>query len=1166
MVVTAVMLISGSKAQNPIYNMSNLTVTDCKGTLLDSEAGASGTTYANNENFVFTINTGGTITMTFVGTFEVDSGFDFLKIHNGPDTNSPLLATYTGTTLPPAVVANSGFMTVHFTSDGSAAYSGWTADWTSTVIPPTPPVMSINPVPTCSTSTISVTFTDKVLCDSLLPSDFSISGPMSLSVNSVSSVNCSSAGDSSTTFLLGLNQELTENCWYTIDLDLGIPDNCDSIWHFFLTDSFLVYTCPFDVDIQSTYDTICPGLCTDIEAIISGSGTNCLTYNYTWNPTQPNSPGPFTVCPSSNTTYSVNVQYTGGGPIANDSKEIVFINPEITDSDTTVCETDSSFTLNVTMTGGQFSGPGIVNPITGIFSPFAAGPGNHYVKYGFTNFCEDSILITVKPGYAGLDEAACPGTAPFLVSGFTPSGGVWTGDSITSSGIFNPAQSGTYVLTYTYNGCIDTKTITVDSITLYTPIDTVCESDDTILIVIDPPGGRWSGPGITDSLTGDFVPEIAGPGSKTLTYSLSGGGCSFSIDVFVKEIDARYNQLFCPHQGQFTLNPPADPSGGTWTGLGIINGSSGLYDPFVPFTGNNGNDTLTYTASNGCTDTRVIYIRDTRVYVDTLEHCIGDTSMLLEWTTVQRTPCCGIWTGNGIVQGSGSDYFFNPQLAGVGVHKLLYERNTCVDSVVMIVYPDTILFPDTTVCSTHEKWFMPTMPIRGTWTGNGIIDAVTGEFDPSVAGSGTHNIRYITSNNCVDDTVKVTVYPFVPAQIGGLDSVYCYYDSAYPPVLQPSGGELTGSGLDSNLHFNPVVGGEGIHQLYYTFGVGQCQTDDSMSIQVTTPIETSVDVVVPEICAGESATITISATGGHPDSLYNYQWSDGLFPIAENTVSPVVTTTYYIQTLDGCSEPSFDSVTVTVGEIFDADFETSEQLCFGQDGYIIAMVNGTSIYNYEWNTSPVVTDSVLEGKAGSSYGITIWDRITGCSYDTIVKIPSYKNVSANFVLSPNLDCIPSNLKEVTIIDLSQNADSGTWFFGEDEIPYELGVNPVYSYETSGLYDIRLEIFNEGGCSDEHSTEVCVEDIRPVFVADAFTPNGDGVNDVLHAKGKGFKEFSFVIFDRWGNKVFESNDENVGWDGRYKGKPAVSGVYIYLVTVKLIDNNTQTVKGDFTLIR
>ena len=96
--------------------------------------------------------------------------------------------------------------------------------------------------------------------------------------------------------------------------------------------------------------------------------------------------------------------------------------------------------------------------------------------------------------------------------------------------------------------------------------------------------------------------------------------------------------------------------------------------------------------------------------------------------------------------------------------------------------------------------------------------------------------------------------------------------------------------------------------------------------------------------------------------------------------------------------------------------------------------------------------------------------------------------------------------------------------------------------------------------------MCVEDIRPVFVADAFTPNGDGVNDVLHVKAKGVKEISFKIFDRWGNLVFESTSLDDGWDGTYRGKDANAGVYVYIVETKKINNEIEIVKGDVTLVR
>jgi gliding motility-associated-like protein len=153
------------------------------------------------------------------------------------------------------------------------------------------------------------------------------------------------------------------------------------------------------------------------------------------------------------------------------------------------------------------------------------------------------------------------------------------------------------------------------------------------------------------------------------------------------------------------------------------------------------------------------------------------------------------------------------------------------------------------------------------------------------------------------------------------------------------------------------------------------------------------------------------------------------------------------------------------------------------------------------------------------------------------------------------------------LDLSFNADSGSWdIAGIETIPYQLGVNPQHTFTEAGYYMITLKVFNKGGCSDEFSQEICIEDIRPVFVADAFTPNGDGVNDVLHVKAKGVKELRFQIFDRWGNLVFESTNIDNGWDGMIGGKKANPGVYIYLVETKLINNERVYERGDVTLIR
>ena len=776
----------------PEYNMANMTVTDCDGILKDSEAGTA-MSYDNNENFTFIINTGGRITLTF-SSFNTEAGNDTIRFFDGPNLSSPKIGiTYSGNISIPPIVSNSGYLTIHFKSDNNVIRPGWLAQWQTDPVPPIPPIMTVNPVPACNATTLKLSFDKKIACNPIFTTDFNITGPLALFVSSISAPGCLGAGDSTTVLNLALTQPISINCDYQIQMDIGIADNCDSIWNFILSDTFQLNTCPFTVDIISTLDTLCPGTCTEIEAVISGNPGNCLNYNYNWNQGLPNSPGPHMVCPTSNTNYTVSVQQVGGGPVVSTNKTLTFVTPTIITADSTVvCQSDRAFTIAKSPFGGNFVGNGITDPVLGIFDPDVAGGGNHKIKYNMTAACYDSIVIIVKPIDVGINEAACPGVAPFLITG-SPTGGIWSGDSISPGGLFNPATSGTFNITYSINGCTDSKKVFVDSINLITPLDTVCESDSAINIQISPPGGIWNGIGITDSIAGIFDPNVAGPGDKLLVYKLN--GCNFQINVHVNEIEAGNNAVYCPFQAPLIINP-ARPAGGIWSGLGFINPTSGLYDPGKAFSGANGNDTITYTAANGCTDKKVVYVRNTRILYDTLFFCTTDTAILLDWANVNRTPCCGIWTGPGL-QNSGRTYYFHPSMAGVGVHTLTYSRNTCSDTIKMVVHPTSINFPDSTVCNTHPSFTIASFPAGGRWVGGGI-NAQTGVFNPATAPIGVNFIRYESPTNCVDDTVKITVYPYEPARISGIDSVQCFKDTALSMSLVPLNGQLTGVGLDSN--------------------------------------------------------------------------------------------------------------------------------------------------------------------------------------------------------------------------------------------------------------------------------------------------------------------------------------------------------------------------------
>ena len=93
------------------------------------------------------------------------------------------------------------------------------------------------------------------------------------------------------------------------------------------------------------------------------------------------------------------------------------------------------------------------------------------------------------------------------------------------------------------------------------------------------------------------------------------------------------------------------------------------------------------------------------------------------------------------------------------------------------------------------------------------------------------------------------------------------------------------------------------------------------------------------------------------------------------------------------------------------------------------------------------------------------------------------------------------------------------------------------------------------------------EIGELFVPNIFSPNNDGKNDVLYVRGaETASEFLFIIFNRWGEKVFESSDPSTGWDGTYKGKSINSAVFTYVVTVKFINVNEHNIRGTVTLIK
>ena len=128
----------------------------------------------------------------------------------------------------------------------------------------------------------------------------------------------------------------------------------------------------------------------------------------------------------------------------------------------------------------------------------------------------------------------------------------------------------------------------------------------------------------------------------------------------------------------------------------------------------------------------------------------------------------------------------------------------------------------------------------------------------------------------------------------------------------------------------------------------------------------------------------------------------------------------------------------------------------------------------------------------------------------------------------------------------------------------LPVNHLYNY--SGTFNVCLIAFNANGCTDTTCQPVTALVTPLADVPNAFSPNGDGVNDFIGVKGYGVAKMNWNIFNRWGQLVFSSTSINNAWDGRYKGTLQPQDVYAYTLSITFTDNTVLRKKGDITLLR
>ncbi|MBX7093731.1 MAG: choice-of-anchor L domain-containing protein [Flavobacteriales bacterium] len=512
------------------------------------------------------------------------------------------------------------------------------------------------------------------------------------------------------------------------------------------------------------------------------------------------------------------------------------------------------------------------------------------------------------------------------------------------------------------------------------------------------------------------------------------------------------------------------------------------------------------------------------------------------------------------------------------------DDNGCsIDTTFTITEPVQVIITSTVVtdvtCNAAcDGTITVTSPAATSFsTDNGATFQASGSFTNVCA--GTYFIQAADANGCFADTTITVQEPAV------LD------------IMTPQGGTSCNGG-----EFNLIALGMGGTPPYSYTWTGTAST--SSSVYVTQTTQTTYDVfatdangcvspttsavvdvyplytltVSPDtlICPGSSVTLGAQGSQGLPG--YFYVWSSG-DSTQTTTVTPTVPTTYDVMSFDVCNDTLYMSV--NVGFYTPASVNFVATPAAGCAPFTTTLVNTTPVGqiggNCLWDLGALGTSnncaSVTQTfNTPGCYDVTL--QITspdGCISDTTIvdAVCVYDIPVADFSYAPLQPTVLS--PSVNFTDQSSGASTFLWTF--DTLGTSTDQNPSFTFPGGfpGVYEVCQVAISQFGCTDTACQFVTIYDELLIYVPNAFTPDGDGINDIFLPIINGVdpdpNKYDFYIFDRWGELIHEGHTPTVGWNGTYKGKMSKQDVYVW--KIKLVDQLTgqqKTYYGHVSLLK
>ncbi len=742
----------------------------------------------------------------------------------------------------------------------------------------------------------------------------------------------------------------------------------------------------------------------------------------------------------------------------------------------------------------------------------------------------------------------------------------------------------------------------------------------------------WSGPNLvvdpTDPLLGSAT--VTNPGSYDYTFSvIDNFGCTYDTTVTITvlpaiEIDAGPDIVLCtdpvPMAGVITANgPPSDCAwtlilyesfGDSWNGGAnldvIIDGATSNY-AITAFNVTTQSHTLQVTGGQSI----VLDYTAGTIWNGENSFSLFDDQGNLVYASQNGPPTGIAWSGTATCDGGASTavYEWSP-ITGLddASDPLTNVYVTQPTWFYLTVYPDgspdcavidsVLVSPDPSIdagenndiiiCASDPIILM-TDSLDGTPDPGGVWTSTTGvvvpnAFDPSTGAADAYTYTVTSAANCIATAVLgITVLPADdPSCCGVPDAGDPDFSCDLSIALNATPGN-TGVGIwtgppgamfaDASSPATVVTmpaGQGGAHWFYWIENDGAfCNTIDSVQMVLTDAIVidfTTTDAICYTYCDG---TAEAAITGGNAVAGFTYTWSTGASGVDEFSVDGLCAGIYSLLVTDdnGCDASA--DLTISEPVLLEIDTITFAPVtCSGDCDGSIDVYDGQAVeYSYDDGASWVASPTLMDACEGF-YAIRIRDA-AGCIGTGSTVVVGPPPVVADFTWGP----IPANVNNPIIYFYNGSADAERYVWDIAGLMTTEEEHPIFEFTNTepGNYNVCLTAYNFNDCVDSICYTVIIDDVLFTYVPNAFTPNADGVNDgfLMSTNIPVITDFSMLVFDRWGQVVFETNDPYMPWSGGYRnsGDVLAQGVYAYRIQFEIAGTQARReMVGHVTLLQ